>query len=384
MPIYFDNAATSWPKPDSVMSSMIDFNLNIGSNPGRSGHHSSVEAGRTLFEVRENVAELFRIDDPLRISLTSNITHSLNIVLRGYLKTGDHVITSSMEHNSVMRPLRDLEQMGVELSVIQCDAAGSLDPDDIKKEIRSNTKLLILTHASNVTGTLMPVIEAGKIAAEHGILYCIDSAQTAGVIDIDVNSLKVDILCFTGHKGLMGPMGTGGFYLKKGLEDCIRPLMSGGTGSLSEFEIQPDFMPDKYEAGTLNAIGFAGLASGIRFILDTGISAIREKEDSLTTYFINSLKERNGIRIYGTDDLECRTSVVSFNINGIASSDAAFIFDEEYGILSRPGLHCSPSAHRTLGTFPGGTNRFSFGFYNTYEEIDISLKAVDKILRGSL
>jgi len=384
MPIYFDNAATSWPKPDSVMSSMIDFNLNIGSNPGRSGHHRSVEAGRTLFEVRENVAELFRIDDPLRISLTSNITHSLNIVLKGYLKTGDHVITSSMEHNSVMRPLRDLEQMGVELSVIQCDAAGSLDPDDIKKEIRSNTKLLILTHASNVTGTLMPVIEAGKIAAEHGILYCIDSAQTAGVIDIDVNSLKVDILCFTGHKGLMGPMGTGGFYLKKGLEDCIRPLMSGGTGSLSEFEIQPDFMPDKYEAGTLNAIGFAGLASGIRFILDTGISAIREKEDSLTTYFINSLKERNGIRIYGTDDLECRTSVVSFNINGIASSDAAFIFDEEYGILSRPGLHCSPSAHRTLGTFPGGTNRFSFGFYNTYEEIDISLKAVDKILRGSL
>lgn len=384
MPIYFDNAATSWPKPDSVMSSMIDFNLNIGSNPGRSGHHRSVEAGRTLFEVRENVAELFRIDDPLRISLTSNITHSLNIVLKGYLKTGDHVITSSMEHNSVMRPLRDLEQMGVELSVIQCDAAGRLDPDDIKKEIRSNTKLLILTHASNVTGTLMPVIEAGKIAAEHGILYCIDSAQTAGVIDIDVNSLKVDILCFTGHKGLMGPMGTGGFYLKKGLEDCIRPLMSGGTGSLSEFEIQPDFMPDKYEAGTLNAIGFAGLASGIRFILDTGISAIREKEDSLTTYFINSLKERNGIRIYGTDDLECRTSVVSFNINGIASSDAAFIFDEEYGILSRPGLHCSPSAHRTLGTFPGGTNRFSFGFYNTYEEIDISLKAVDKILRGSL
>lgn len=383
MPIYFDNAATSWPKPDSVMSSMIDFNLNIGSNPGRSGHHRSVEAGRTLFEVRENVAELFRIDDPLRISLTSNITHSLNIVLKGYLKTGDHVITSSMEHNSVMRPLRDLEQMGVELSVIQCDAAGRFDPDDIKKDIRPNTKLLILTHASNVTGTLMPVIEAGKIAAEHGILYCIDSAQTAGVIDIDVNSLKVDILCFTGHKGLMGPMGTGGFYLKKGLEDCIRPLMSGGTGSLSEFEIQPDFMPDKYEAGTLNAIGFAGLASGIRFILDTGITAIREKEDLLTTYFIKSLKERKGIRIYGTDVSECRTSVVSFNINGFASSDAAFIFDEEFGILSRPGLHCSPSAHRTLGTFPGGTNRFSFGFYNTYEEIDISLKAIDEILRRS-
>ncbi len=383
MKIYFDNAATSWPKPDSVINAMNDFNSNIGSNPGRSGHHLSVEAGRVLFETRDNAAELFHIDDPLRISLTSNVTHSLNIVLRGYLKPGDHVITSSMEHNSVMRPLRDLEQRGVELTVIQCDGEGMLDPDDIKKSIRSNTKLLLLTHASNVTGTVMPVHEAGRIAADHGILFCLDSAQTAGVLDIDVNSLNVDILCFTGHKGLLGPMGTGGFYLKKGLENLIEPLMSGGTGSLSEFEKQPDFMPDKYEAGTLNAIGFAGLASGLRYVLDTGVSVIREKEDSLTAYFIDSLKSRKGVRIYGTCDMNWRTSVVSFNIDGAAPSKAAFIFDEEYGILSRPGLHCAPSAHRTLDSFPGGTNRFSFGFYNTFEDIDISLKAIDKIISNS-
>jgi selenocysteine lyase/cysteine desulfurase len=191
MTIYFDNAATSWPKPDSVMNAMISFNNNIGSNPGRSGHHLSVEAGRTLYEVRENAAELFNIDDPLRISLTSNITHSLNIILRGYLKPGDHVITSSMEHNSVMRPLRDLEKSGIELSVINCDSAGILDPDDIKKNIRSNTKLFVLTHASNVTGTIMPVVEAGRIASEHGILFCLDSAQTAGVLDIDVKSFNI-------------------------------------------------------------------------------------------------------------------------------------------------------------------------------------------------
>jgi len=380
MRIYFDNAATSWPKPDSVMNAMMDFNNNIGSNPGRSGHHLSVEAGRILFEARENAAELFNIDDPLRIALTSNITHSLNIILRGYLKPGDHIITSSMEHNSVMRPLRDLEQRGIGLTVVNCDDAGRLDPDDITKSIRSNTKLLMLTHASNVTGTIMPVEEAGRIAADHGILFCLDSAQTAGVLDIDVHALNIDLLCFTGHKGLLGPMGTGGFYMRKGLEDLIDPLMSGGTGSLSEYEKQPDFMPDKYEAGTLNAIGFAGLAAGIRFVLDTGIAAIRDREDALTSYFIDSLKSRNDIKIYGTDNEKSRTSVVSFNIDGVTPSDSAFIFDEEYGILSRPGLHCAPSAHRTLGTFPDGTNRFSFGFYNTFDEIDISLKAIDKIL----
>lgn len=380
MKIYFDNAATSWPKPEQVMSRMIDFNNNIGSNPGRSGHHLSVDAGRVLYEARENAARLFGIDDPLRIALTSNITHSLNIVLKGYLKAGEHVITSSMEHNSVMRPLRVLEQKGVELTVVGCDQSGRIDPDDIKKAIKSNTKMLVLTHASNVTGTLMPVADAGRIAADNGILLCVDSAQTAGVIDVDVKKQNIDILCFTGHKGLMGPMGTGGFYLREGLEELFVPLMSGGTGSMSEFEMQPDFMPDKYEAGTPNAMGFAGLASGISFILDAGIGVIRKKEESLARYFISSLSERKGVKIYGPDSIADMTSVVSFNIEGVTPSEAAYIFDEEYGILSRPGLHCAPSAHRTIGTFPEGTIRFSFGYFNTEEEIVLSLKAIDKII----
>lgn len=383
MQIYFDNAATSWPKPDAVMNSMIGFNSCIGSNPGRSGHHLSVEAGRVLFDAREKVAELFCVEDPLRIALTPNITHSLNIVLRGCLKHGDHVITSSMEHNSVMRPLRDLEQNGVELTVVNCDRTGRLDPEDIRRSIKGNTRLLMLTHASNVTGTLLPVAEAGRIASEHGILFCVDSAQTAGVHDIDVNAMNIDILCFTGHKGLLGPMGTGGFYLKKGIEKLIESLMSGGTGSFSEYERQPDFMPDKYESGTLNAIGFAGLAAGISFILDTGIEVIREKENTLTEYFLESLNAKRGIRVYGPLNMEERTSVVSFNIEGVSPSEAAFIFDDEYGILSRPGLHCAPSAHRTIGTFPDGTNRFSFGYFNTIDEIDISLKAIDRILSSS-
>ncbi len=380
MKIYFDNAATSWPKPQTVMNRMIDFNNNIGSNPGRSGHHLSVEAGRVLYEARELAAELFGIDDPLRIALTSNVTHSLNIVLRGYLKPGDHVITSSMEHNSVMRPLRELEQKGVELSVVGCDYAGRIDPEDLKKNIKSSTRMIVLTHASNVTGTLMPIGDAGRIAADHGILLCVDSAQTAGVIDIDVSKQNIDILCFTGHKGLLGPMGTGGFYLREGLEEVIEPLMSGGTGSMSEFETHPGFMPDRYEAGTPNAMGFAGLASGIGFILDTGIDAIRKREESLAGYFLSSLRERKGIRIYGPDSINERTSVVSFNIEGITPSEAAYIFDEEYGILSRPGLHCAPSAHRTIGTFPDGALRFSFGFFNNEEEITLSLKAIDKII----
>jgi len=379
MRIYFDNAATSWPKPESVIESMINFNSDIGSNPGRSGHHLSVEAGRVLYDVRDCAAELFNVDDPLRISLTSNVTHSLNIVLRGYLGPGDHVITSSMEHNSVMRPLRDLEQRGLELSVIACNSAGQLDPLKIKQAIKSNTKLIVLTHASNVTGTLMPVHEVGALASEEGITFCVDAAQTAGCVPIDVERMNIDILCFTGHKGLMGPMGTGGFYIKDGLEKFVEPLMSGGTGSLSEYEKQPDFMPDKYESGTLNALGFAGLASGIRFVLDTGVDVIRKKEDELLKYFMNSFQENPAVTLFGPVNPGERTSVVSFNIDGVTPSDTAFIFDEEYGILSRPGLHCAPSAHRTLGTFPDGTNRFSFGYFNTFEEIDIAVKAIEKI-----
>ncbi len=381
MSIYLDNAATSWPKPGSVIEAMNKFNLEIGSNPGRSGHHLSVESGRTIYDTREILAELFGISDPLRIAFTSNITHSLNIIIMGMLKPGDHVITTSIEHNSVMRPLRELETRGVELSVIPCDHTGLFDPENIHKHIKSNTKLIITTHSSNVTGTIIPVTEIGKIASQYGIPYCVDSAQSAGVIDIDVVKSHIDILCFTGHKGLFGPMGTGGFYIKKDLEKTIPSLIYGGTGSRSEHEIQPDFMPDKYESGTLNTIGIAGLYAGVQYINDTGLSAIHAKENSLLNKFITGVSEFKKVILYGTENLNYRTAVSAFNIEGLTPSDVSYYLDENYGILTRPGLHCAPSAHKTIGTFPSGTNRISFGYFNTPDEVDTVIKAIYELTK---
>lgn len=374
--IYFDNAATSWPKPDSVIDAMNDFNRNVGSNPGRSGHKKSIESGRILFDTRELIADLFYIPDPLRIVYTSNITHSLNLAIRGILNPGDHVITTSMEHNSVMRPIRELENNGVELTVIQNTPEGLLYPEQIEKAIKNNTRMILMTHASNVTGTVMPVGEIGGIAAAHGIIFCVDAAQSAGVLDINAPEMNIDLLCFTGHKSLLGPMGTGGVYIRKGLEKYMRPIFCGGTGSRSEHEIQPDFMPDKFESGTLNVIGIAGLAAGITFINNTGMEVIRNREDELTSMFLDGILNVKGLKVYGPSADSIRTSVVAFNFERINASDASQIFEDEYGILSRPGLHCAPSAHKTIGSFPDGTNRFSFSYFNTEQEIKTSIEAV--------
>ncbi len=376
MSIYLDNAATSWPKPESVILAMNKFNNQIGSNPGRSGHHLSIESGRILFDTREIISDLFGISDPLRIVFTSNITHSLNIVIQGMLKPGDHVITTSIEHNAVMRPLRELETRGVELTVIECSSSCSMNPEEIHKLVRSNTRLIIANHASNVTGAILPVSEIGKIASEYGIPFCVDSAQTAGILEIDVEKSNIDILCFTGHKGLYGPMGTGGLYIKKDLEKIIKPLMFGGTGSRSEFEFQPDFMPDKYESGTLNTIGIAGLYAGVKFIAETGIQEIHSKETMLLNRFIDGISEFRNLTLYGPERNIDRVAVSSFNIKGMSPSDTSFLLDENYGILTRPGLHCAPSAHKTIGTFPSGTNRISFGYFNTQEDIDSAIKAI--------
>lgn len=381
MSIYLDNAATTWPKPESVITEMNRFNSEIGSNPGRSGHHLSVESGRVLFNTREILADLFGVSDPLRIAFTSNITHALNIVIYGLLKPGDHVITTSMEHNSVMRPLRDLETRGVELTILNCDSSGMLDPDIIHKFIKSNTKLIISTHASNVTGTILPIAAIGKIASDYGIPYCVDSAQSAGVIDIDVEKFNIDILCFTGHKGLFGPMGTGGLYIKKNLEKNINSLMSGGTGSRSEFEVQPDFMPDKYESGTLNTIGIAGLYAGVDYITKTGIKNIHKKEASLLEQFIRGISGLKKIKLYSPENLNECVAVSAFNIEGLTPSDTAYYLDENYEILTRPGLHCSPAAHKTLGTFPSGTNRISFGYFNNSDEVETTIKALYELTK---
>jgi cysteine desulfurase family protein len=380
--IYFDNAATSWPKPEEVPAAMARCLCGIGGSPGRSGHRLSVEAGRIVLYAREALAELFGVENPFRIVFTKNATEALNLALRGLLKTGDHVITSSVEHNSVMRPLRALEKEGVELSVVPCSIRGELDCDAIRPAVRPNTKALVLTHAANATGTILPITAAGRIAHEHGIVFIVDAAQTAGALPIRVNEMGIDLLAFTGHKSLFGPQGTGGLYIRQGLEATIPPLMAGGTGSRSEFEEQPDFLPDKYEAGTPNTVGLAGLGAGVAWILARGIGAIRAREEALTGRFLDGLKDISGVRLYGPGDPARQTALVSFNIEGLMPSEVALELDERFAILSRPGLHCAPAAHRTVGTFPQGTVRFGFGFFNAEEEIDAALSALREIARG--
>ncbi len=378
-PIYFDNAATSWPKPPAMIEAMVRFNESIGANPGRSGHSLSIEAARVVYEARERAAALIGSPDPLSIAFTKNATEAINCVLLGLLKPGDHVVTSGMEHNSVMRPLRFLEGQGVELSVVPCSPAGELDPGDAMRAMKSNTKVIVITHASNVTGVLFPLNALAGIAHERGALFVVDASQTAGSIPLDVIRTDIDILCFTGHKSLLGPQGTGGFYIRKGLEQRVPPLMRGGTGSASEFEEQPDFLPDRFESGTPNTIGLAGLAAGMRFVLDVGVDRIREKEMRLTRLCLDGIAGIPGVVLYGPQDAGRRTAVVSFNIPGVSPSELAFRLDEQFAVLSRPGLHCAPVAHRTLGTFPEGTIRFSFSHATTEDEIRAGLEAVAHI-----
>lgn len=379
--IYFDQAATSWPKPTEVMASMDSFQRSIGASPGRSGHSRSLDAARVVLGAREAVARLFGVADPLRIVFTKNATEALNLVAFGLMEPGDHCITSSMEHNSVMRPLRALEATGVELSLIPCSARGELDPHEIIPLIKPNTKAVFLTHASNVTGTIMPIAEAATIARDNGLVLCVDAAQTAGAVPIDVKEMDVDFLVFTGHKSLMGPQGTGGLYIRPGFEDQLRPLMLGGTGSRSEYEVQPDFMPDKFESGTPNTVGLAGLGAGVAFILDTGLGAIRAYEERLTGQLLDGLTALDGVRVYGPDTAHERTALVSFTLAKMSPSEAALILGDEHGILCRPGLHCAPGAHKSIGTFPEGTIRFSLGFFNTPDQIDLALQALDRLIR---
>jgi cysteine desulfurase family protein len=381
--VYFDNAATSWPKPAGMIEAMGHYSEMIGGSPGRSGHQRSLDAGRIILETREALAKLFGSNDSLRIAFTKNATEALNIALLGLLQSGDHVITSSMEHNSVMRPLRFLETQGVQISVVPCSDDGRLNPEDVRAAIQPQTRLLVVAHASNVTGTIQPIAELGRIARDHGFLFCVDAAQTAGALPIHVEEMAIDLLAFSGHKSLFGPQGTGGLYIREGIEKHLRPLMMGGTGSRSEFEVQPDFMPDNYESGTPNTIGLAGLGAGVRFVLAEGVEAIRSEEEGLTKRFLKGLAALKGITVYGPPDAESRTSVVSFNIAGVSPSEAALELDERFGILCRPGLHCAPAAHRTIGTFPQGTIRFGFGYFNTKEEVSFGLEVIRSVAAGA-
>lgn len=380
--IYFDNAATTWPKPPAVKAAMSHFLDEIGANPGRAGHRLAVDAGRVLYDTREAVAALFNAPDPLQIAFAPNVTFALNQALHGLLRPGDHVITSAMEHNSVMRPLRVLQAQGLSLTVIPCQTNGTLDPDHVEAALQSNTTMIVLNHASNVIGTVLPIADVGQIARQHSVLLLVDTAQTAGAYPLDMQADAIDLLAFTGHKALFGPTGTGGLIVGERVDpNRFRPLLQGGTGSHSEHETQPDFLPDQLESGTPNVVGIAGLQASINWIMERGVEAIRSHDFELTKRLLEGLQAIDGVTVYGTKDATRQTATVSFSVCGVDPSTIGLRLDEEYNIMCRVGLHCAPAAHRTIGTFPGGTVRFGMSYFNTIKDVETALQAVEALSR---
>lgn len=376
--IYFDNACTSFPKPPAVVDAIRDCLLNTGSSPGRSGHRLALEASRLVFEAREKLSRLFNISRSERIVLTYNATEALNLAIMGLLAEGDHVITPSMEHNSVMRPLKYLLGKGViELTVVPCSAEGHIDLDALKRSIKENTRLIAVNHASNVVGTIASLEDIGRLSG--GIPFLVDVAQSAGALPIDVVAMGIDLLAFTGHKSLYGPQGTGGLFVREGINP--KPLRRGGTGSKSESWDHPDFLPDKYECGTPNTPGIAGLGEGVRFVLDKDVDAIRQHEMMLTRSLLEGLEDIGEINVYGPKNPREQTPTVSINIEGKEPSEVGYRLDREFDIMTRVGLHCNPGAHKTIGTFPRGTVRLSMGYFNTREEVDQVLEALRTIAR---
>jgi cysteine desulfurase/selenocysteine lyase len=378
--IYLDNAATSWPKPPGVLKAMTEVMEQAGGNPGRSGHRLSIAAARVIYDTREALARFFGIDDPLRVIFTGNATQALNLVLRGMLHPGDRVVTSSMEHNAVMRPLRHLEKGGVRLNVVACATDGSLEIGDLEKALDSRTKLVVMTHASNVVGTLMPIVDIATITHRAGALLLVDAAQTAGAIPINMQATGIDLLAFTGHKELQGPPGTGGLIIADGVDTSrIEPLMRGGTGSRSESEEQPEDLPDKFESGTGNLTGIAGLGAGLRWLSERGNGEIMAHMKRLSQALLEGLSVIPGVKTFGTRDPEHSVAVISFTVERARVSDIGMRLDEEFGILCRVGLHCAPAAHKTIGSFPEGTVRLAPGVFTTLDDIHTALKAISQV-----
>ncbi|MEN6621403.1 MAG: aminotransferase class V-fold PLP-dependent enzyme [Smithella sp.] len=377
--IYFDNAATTWPKPEEVYQAVDQCMRRKGANPGRSGHHMALMAQQLVFETRELIAQLFNITDPCRVVFTSNTTEALNLGIKGLLQRGDHVITSSFEHNSISRPLERLRGQGIAVTKVAAPLDHGIVPSQVEAAIQADTRLIVLGHASNVTGCINPIREIGRIARAGGIVFMVDAAQTAGTIPIDVQAMGIDLLAFAGHKGMLGPQGTGGLYIKEGLR--LLPLIEGGTGGNSELFTQPEICPDRYESGTVNTPGISGLGAGVRFILKEGIEQIRAKERSLTEQLLQGLEKIPGVILYGPLHGLERAPVVSFNIEDKEPADVSFMLDKMFDIASRSGLHCAPDAHRTLGTFSQGTVRLSLGYFNTAAEVKQCLEAVSIIAK---
>lgn len=378
--VYLDNGATSYPKAPGVAKAMVNYIENIGTNINRGGYKSAYSAAEVVLDTRERLIELFNFTDSKNVIFTQNITQSLNFIIKGLLRPGNHCIVTSMEHNAVMRPVIQMSKKGVEFTKVRCDIQGRLNPKDILSSIKENTKAVIMTHASNVCGTIMPISEIGELCRQNNVKFVVDSAQTAGAVEIDMKRMNIDALAFTGHKGLLGPQGIGGFIITDDMTELMDPLISGGTGSMSDSEEVPPFMPDKFECGTINIPGIYGLNEALKYLEKEGIENIRERELELTDLFINGVKGLDGVRLAGIDGTEDRTAVVSIDCEDRDNAEVSYFLDKDFGIATRCGLHCAPSAHKTLDTFPQGTVRFSFNHFNTEKEIEYAIDALSKIL----
>jgi len=378
--IYLNNAATTFPKPKEVYQSVDNFFRNKGVNPGRSQDKKTMDLNRVIFDTREKLANFFGIEDSTNFIFTSGATMSLNLALKGYLKQNDHVISTKLEHNSVIRPLNKLQKEGrVTVTYVDFNKEGIINIKDVKKAKNKNTSLIVLSHASNVLGTINNIKEIAKYANDNNIKLLVDAAQTAGILDIDLSKLKIDMLSIPGHKSLYGPPGIGGLYISKDID--LDTIIEGGTGSNSLDTLQPEIRPDKYESGTLNTLGIIGLGAGIDFIKKTGIDEIYNHEKHLTANFIKGLKIINNIKIYGTTDLNKKVGVVSINLKNLSASKFAHILQNRYNISVRAGLHCAPYVHKSLNTDQKGMVRFSFSYFNTLDEIEKTLKVIDKIAK---
>jgi cysteine desulfurase/selenocysteine lyase len=377
---YLDNAATSYPKPLEVITAMTSFLTDVGIGTGRGSHRQGLSANRMVYEARERLAALFHVADSSRILFTHSATESLNLAVSGLLQPGDHVITSTMEHNSLVRPLHRASRNGVTVTKVACDRAGFVDPSDVAAALRPETRLIAISHCSNVTGAIQPVADIGRLARDRGIIFLLDAAQSAGCIPVDVAEFSVDLLAAPGHKGLLGPQGTGFLYIAPDLE--LEPLLVGGTGGASSDPEQPLTCPERYESGTPNTPGIAGLSAGVEFILRTGVEWIRSHEQALTALLLDGLCRIPGVTIHGPADPVRQGGVVSLTLAGRDPSEVGYRLDHEFDISVRVGLHCAPDAHRTIGTYPGGTIRVSPGFSTSEADIDAFLGAMHAITAG--
>ena len=378
--IYFDNGSTSWPKAPGVQEAVLELLKNGAFNINRGNYAGAYEVESVVLETRDQLVQLFHGTDSRNVIFTPGITYSLNYFIKGFLKNGDHVLVSGLEHNAVMRPLEQMKLAGVDYDIVPVDEEGNLDPEDLRERIRINTKAVIMTHASNVCGTVVPIREIGSICKEYGLFFVVDTAQSAGTLPVDMQECQIDFLAFTAHKGLLGPQGIGGFLISERLDKKMEPYIAGGTGSQSDSLLMPDYLPDKYESGTMNLPGIIGLHASLDYIREQGLKAIHDKKMELTEYLLNEVKRIPQVRIVGRKDVQDRVAVVSLDFLTIDNAVAAFELEQECGVMTRVGLHCAPAAHQSLHTFPQGTVRFAFSASNTFSEIDRCVEGILKIL----